>query len=160
MITKSTRKVTTTGKTPAFGIAGSYTAQNRDHVVCTSLSKSSKLRLLSIRLRSHFLPRVLNSPCCSSLSPNTVHLPAPNTLHFNVLRQGSPNLSVKGQRVRVFGFIWFLSQILNSSLVQKQPLTMYKSMCLIKFYLWTLKSEFNVIFICQYYFSFDFYFKP
>lgn len=81
-ITKSTRKVTTSGKTVGSGIAGSYTAQNQDHVVCTHLSKSNNLRFLSIRLRSHRLPRVLNSPCCSSLSPNTVHLPATKTSTF------------------------------------------------------------------------------
>lgn len=74
MITKSTRKVTTSGKTLGSAIAGSYIAPNLDYVVRTHLSKIKQPD--SIRFRSHCLLRVLNSQSCSSLSTNIVHLSA------------------------------------------------------------------------------------
>lgn len=56
LITKSTRKVTTLGKAVGSGTAGPHTAQSKAHVVCTHLSKPSKLRFLPVRLRTQPLP--------------------------------------------------------------------------------------------------------
>lgn len=81
MITKSTRKVNTSGRT-----TGPHTTQSKDYVICTHLSKLSKLKFLSIRLRTQSLPWRPEYQTFHAALP-CVHQ-SPNTVYFNALRQG------------------------------------------------------------------------